>query len=186
MRVATLVCCAWVASSALHAQSHPQTRSGFNISFGFGSGSAGVSCDGCESDRRNSVAGYLRIGGTLKPNLVLAGESSAWTKEEDDARVTISTLNLVAQFYPSVTNGFFLLGGLGAGRVGASVTSGSTTVTSSGNGMGYELGTGYDWRLGTNFSVSPFLTYFGTSGVKIEGDKLNGNVFVIGLGLTWH
>ncbi len=59
-------------------------------------------------------------------------------------------------------------------------------------GFGYQVGLGYDFRLGRNFSLSPFLNYLGSVGsdAKLNGSSLGGdfntNVFQFGLGATFH
>jgi hypothetical protein len=186
MRIPMLVLAGLFTASSLHAQGKPQTREGFTISFGFGGGSAGFSCDACTSDRESGGAGYLRIGGAIRPNLILAGQSSGWVHEENNANLVIATTTFSAQFYPVTASGFYLLGGLGVGTVGTSTTFGSTTTTTSGTGLGIELGTGYDWRVGKNFSLTPFISYFATGGVKIDEEKTDGNAITFGLGFTWH
>ncbi len=65
---------ALILAAPVHAQVHPQTRSGFTISFGVGAGSATFDCDGCDTDQQTARAGYLRIGGTVRPDLIIAGE----------------------------------------------------------------------------------------------------------------
>jgi hypothetical protein len=180
------------ATSAL-AQSRPQTREGFTASFGLGGGSAGVTCDDCESDRETAPSLYLRLGGAYRPNLIIAGEINGWSKEDEDAgvegRITIVTINAVAQWYPQVTSGFFLNGGLGIGSLNVEADiSGLGTLSSKTTGLGYQVGAGYDLRLGTNFSLTPYATFFGTAGGKVESTdaKLDANVIQIGLGLTFH
>ena len=100
-----------LCASVVDAQK-PQTRNGFTISFGLGGGSAGATCDDCSSDRQSAPSGYLRIGGALRQNLILAGEVNAWTKEYGEqgvtADLTITTVNFVAQWYPQPTSGFFV------------------------------------------------------------------------------
>src|ERR1044071_4744187 len=106
-------------------QSKPQTRDGFTISFGFGSGSAGATCSGCDTDRQSAPTAYLRLGGALRPNLILAGEINGWSKTEKEfgaeAEITILTVNAVVQWYPQPTRGFFVSGGVGAGSMAADV-----------------------------------------------------------------
>ena len=64
----------FVGSSALWGQ-HPQVRKGFWIGFGIGYGPAQVSCDGCgSSSREGSFTGHVRLGGTLRPNLLLGAD----------------------------------------------------------------------------------------------------------------
>ncbi len=182
--------------SSLAAQK-PQTRNGFTISFGLGGGSAGATCEGCDSDRQSAPSGYLRIGGAVRQNLILAGEINGWSKEYDEeggtATLTIATVNFVAQWYPQPTNGFFLSAGVGTGSMGIDIkVPGFGTLSDNTTGFGYQVGTGYDIRVGNNFSLTPFATYFATAGGKFDsngfgsGAKVDGNVFHIGLGFTWH
>ena len=175
------------------AQSKPQTRDGFTVSFGLGGGSAGASCDGCDSDRETAPSLYLRLGGALRPGLVLAGEINGWSKTQTESggegTLTIVTINALVQWYPQPTNGFFVSGGVGAGSMGLEVKiPGVAKVSDNTNGLGYQAGVGYDIRLGRNFSLTPYATYFGTAGGKLEssGAKIDGNVFHVGLGFTWH
>ena len=77
-KIGIAVALALLSAAPLSAQSKAQMRQGMAISFGLGSGSAGVSCDGCPTDRRNSTSGYLRIGGALTPSLVVSGETDGW------------------------------------------------------------------------------------------------------------
>jgi hypothetical protein len=176
------------------AASHPQTRDGFAISFGVGAGSAGFSCDGCSSDRGNGGSGYLRIGGAVRPNLVIAGELNGWTKQESGATGTIGYLTAVAQWYPAPASGFYLEGGIGGGSVQIDVTDLTTGTTErlESAGVAFQLGTGYDWRVARNFSLTPYVDFLTTAGgeAKYDGaslnERLDANVFQFGLGFSWH
>lgn len=160
------------------AQGRPQTRQGFFIGFGLGGGSFG--CAGCGS-RETGAAGYLKFGGAVSPRLLIAGESSAWTKEEGGARMSHANVSAIAQFYPSATSGFFLKGGLGVSRLEASVSGGGFSFSEGESGLGMTAGLGYDIRLGANFSLSPY----GSLGWgSFDGGSAN-NV-QLGLGVTWH
>lgn len=160
------------------AAQNPQTRDGFFIGFGFGAGSFG--CEGCEQ-RETGAAGHLTLGGAVSPTLLIGAESSAWTKEEGGARITHANLSAVAQFYPSATNGFFLKGGIGFSRLEASASGGGFSFSAADQGLGLTAGLGYDIRLGTNFSLSPY-------GLFAWGDFDGGsaNHGQLGLGVTWH
>ena len=72
---------------------HPQTREGFWIGFGFGYGTAGLTCDDCGSTtREGSASGYVKLGGTLNKSVLLGGEVDAWTKSESGATVTLGNV----------------------------------------------------------------------------------------------
>jgi hypothetical protein len=182
-----------VLAGSAAAQSHPQVRDGFTISFGFGGGSAGSSCTTCDSNRETAPSAYLRIGGALRPGLILAGETNVWTKTQTElgveATLSIGTVNFLAQWYPQPSNGFFVSGGVGSGIMSLDVkVPGRGTVSDHTNGFGYQVGAGYDLRLARNFSLTPFATYFATAGGKLDstGEKIDANVFHFGLGFTWH
>ena len=188
----TSLALAALAAAPLLGQSKPQTRDGFTVSFGLGAGTAGATCDQCDTDRQTAPSGYLRLGGALRPNLVLAGEVNAWSRTESqpsvDITLTIVTVNALVQWYPQPTGGFFVSAGAGSGAMALEVKLPQGKLSNNTNGFGYQVGTGYDIRLGKNFSLSPFATYFGTAGGKVEGSgaKVDANVFHIGLGFTWH
>jgi hypothetical protein len=54
-------------------------------------------------------------------------------------------------------------------------------VRVSEDGTSALFGLGYDWRVGTNFSVTPFLN--GVAG-SFDGEGANFNQ--LGISLTWH
>ena len=179
-----------IALSALMAAplaaQNAQTREGFAFSFGLGGGSGAITSGGESSDRRGAPSGYLRIGGAYKPNLILSGEMNAWTKSQDGATLTIATVNASAQWYPTPERGLFLNGGLGVGQVRMSIDDPTVgTMSTDGTGLGYQIGTGYDLRVAPNFALTPYVNYIRTAGVKVAGEKINGNAFNFGLGFSW-
>ena len=179
-------------SATLNAQGHPQTRQGFTISFGLGGGSASFNCNGCASSRESAGTGYLRIGGTFRPDLIVAGQTDAWTKTENGATLTAGTADFVVQWYPQVAGGFYLLGGIGFGSVSTSVDTGMGTLTNNKGGVGYNAGAGYDIRLRRNFSLTPYVAFFGVStgsnasSLGAANTRITAHVMAFGLGFTWH
>ena len=190
MRIASVAVAALLAAAPLAAQStsNPQTRQGFTIAFGLGAGSAGISCDGCDDERETGVSGFLRLGGAIRPNLVISGQTRGFRKEEDGVTSTAGFLFAAAQLYPQPATGFYLEGGLGFGTL--TISDAVDELTSGGLAM--TLGTGYDVRVGKNFSLTPFVNFMTTFGAegKVNGisanEKLNTNVLQLGLGFTWH
>ena len=187
-RLAGLVIASALFAGTLEAQGNPQTRQGFGISFGIGAGSAGVDCEVCPDDRETGLSGYLRIGGYLRPNLFLAGESNGWSKTEDGVEGQAGFLSAVAQWYPQPASGLFVKGGLGLATV--SLEDDVDEITST--GLGITVGGGYDFRVGRNFSLSPYINYlrgFGAqanlNGTSTDFDY-NVNLLQFGLGFTWH
>jgi hypothetical protein len=179
-------------AATLHAQGHPQTRKGFTISFGLGGGSASFSCDVCTSDRETAGATYLRIGGAVRPDVIIAGQVDAWTKKQNAATLTAGTVDFIVQWYPAVTGGFFVSGGVGIGSITTTTETFAGTLSNSKSGLGYNAGLGYDIRVKRNFSITPFATYFATSTGSSGslygggGNKMSARVFSFGVGFTWH
>ena len=166
-----------------------QERQGFYASFGIGGGSAGASCDDCgDIGRESSTAMFVNFGGTVRPNLLIGGEINGWAKSENDADWVVSSLMAVAHYYPSVTNGLFISGGLGFTQ--GSIDDGVDELTSS--GVGIQLGGGYDWRVAKSFSLTPYVQYVRAFAAEAKlndtglGEDLNPNFFQVGLGFTWH
>lgn len=175
--IAALAMTCLAAPRAVEAQ-NPQTRDGFWIQFGMGWGSLG--CNDCDS-REGGLSGALSLGGTLSERWLLGGGTNGWTKSQDGARLTVSTVTALVRFYPSLTSGFFLHGGLGYGRVEVSASGSGFSISASENGAGAMLGLGWDIRVGRNLSITPFW-----SGFAMSSDNLDANVGQLGVGLTIH
>lgn len=156
----------------------PQTRKGFWIGFGFGYGSYGISCSGCPSNNESSYTGYIRLGGTLNPHLLLGGETVGWSKSEGGATITAGNVSFNAYYYPKPAGGLFLNGGVGFSRVEASGGGSSSGDT----GPGLSLGAGYDIRVGTNLSVVPNAQW--VYGHPTDG--LSQSFLHFALGVTFH
>ena len=138
--------------------------------------------------RESSTAMFVNFGGTVRPNLLIGGEINGWAKSENDADWVVSSLMAVAHYYPSVTNGLFISGGLGFTQ--GSIDDGVDELTSS--GVGIQLGGGYDWRVAKSFSLTPYVQYVRAFAAEAKlndtglGEDLNPNFFQVGLGFTWH
>jgi len=156
-----------LASSA--SAQKAQTRQGFWIGGGLGYGSLG--CDGC--DRVGAPSGYLKLGGTLRQNILLGVETNGWTKSEFGNRLTMGNVSGAVYWYPMTTNGMFVKAG-----AGYSVLDNGFASTS---GFGLLGGVGYDVRVGRNLSVTPVANWF-----RGSFDGGSANVLQIGLGVTSH
>jgi hypothetical protein len=151
-----------------------QTRQGFWIGGGLGYGSMGISCDGCaDSDRLGGVSGYLKLGATLRPNILLGVETNGWTKSEFGQTVTMGNMSGAAYWYPMSTNGLFVKGGVGYSIVDDGFANES--------GFGLLAGLGYDVRVARNLSITPVANWF-----RGSFDGASANVLQIGLGVTSH
>lgn len=172
-----------IGSTLAWAQ-HPQTRQGFWIGFGFGWGSLGLSCDGCRTDRVGAPSGYLKLGGTVNPHLLLGGESNAWTKDDEGTTVTATNTSFAAYYYPRPAGGLFLKGGVGFATF---QEEGADAAT----GFGLVLGLGYDVRVGRNVSITPVANFnWGSVGDVVSppdiAPDVKQNVSQLAVGVTFH
>ena len=180
-----------LSSSSLWAQG-TQTREGFWIGFGFGYGSLGLSCDGCDGDiaREGGVSAHIRLGGTLNSKLLLGFESNGWVTTVADASKTMISNNMSAAvyYYPFTSNGLFVKGGLGSSYYREDVLG----VGASSTGFGIVTGLGYDFRVGRNVSITPVgtLRFGGGGDMDIPGfgpvSGLAHSVASLDLSFTLH
>jgi len=153
---------------------HAQTRQGFWIGGGMGYGTMGISCDGCpDFDREGSLSGYIKLGGTLRQNILLGVETNGWTKSEGGATLTMGNVSGAAYWYPMATNGLFVKGGVGYSILDDGFANES--------GFGMLAGLGYDVRVGRNLSITPVANWF-----RGGYDGISANVLQLGLGVTSH
>jgi hypothetical protein len=160
-------------ATAAQAQQGPM-RQGFWFSGGLGMGSLGSNGG---TSRETGVSGDVSLGGTLSPRWLLGVGSSGWSKSEQGGRLTVATLDARIRFYPSATGGFFLTGGIGAASIRASVGGLSATD----NGAGAIFGLGYDYRVASNASITPYW-----NGFAMKSDNNDANVGQVGLAITLH
>jgi hypothetical protein len=169
---------ATLALSALpevSAAQNSHTREGFWFNLGLGAGSLG--CSDCDT-RESGLSGGFALGGTVNQHWLLGVFSNAWTKSENGATLTASTLVAGFRYYPSADGGFFLLAGLGLGSVDLSVT-GFGSISESGSGA--LLGLGWDIRVGKTVSLTPF---WNGAGIAFSGG--DANFGQLGVGFTIH
>lgn len=171
------------------AEQQPQIRQGFGISFGLGGGSAAVDCSICTGDRETGSSGYLRLGGYVRPDLFVAFETNGYTKSANGVDTAGGFYSAALQWYPNEEKGFYVKGNLGvAGVIEEDDFGDEFTVAAVGLG----IGTGYDYRLGKNFSLTPYanLIFTAKNEIKFNGSstgyKASFNLVQIGLGFTWH
>lgn len=176
-----------LVAAPLSAQ-RPQTRQGFWIGFGVGYGPANITCRDCgDTDARSNFTSFLRLGGTLNPQVLLGGDLSGWSRTENGVTASFGTATASVHYYPRAAGGFFVSGGAG---FSAYRVAGDLELT--GAGVGLAAGVGYDVRVGTKISLTPIAEFiFGSvgdldfNGTTIDAE-LKASVFHIALGVTFH
>ena len=196
----TIAALALLAPVAIQAQGRASARAaapsndraGYSVSLGLGGGSNGISCVGCATTRENGASGYLRVGKGFTPSLMMGLELNGWNKTENNVEGRTGMLSAIAQWYPSMTNGFFLKSGLGMGRTSINDRSVTPNDKLQATGFGYQAGMGYDMSIARRWSITPYVNYLATAGAKAQlngvstNEKFDANYVQYGLGLSWH
>lgn len=174
------------------AETPPQSREGVHFSIGLGTGSASVSCRGCQTnfldDRLAGVSGVMQLGGFLNPQLALTGEIMGWMKNDDPIFRRVASWGITLLGYPDPNTGFFVKGSFG----GLRAIGENDLVRVKSDAWMATTGIGYDIPVGDGVYATLYANYvraFGT-GTEINGILTDvaatPNLLQIGVGLTVH
>ncbi len=137
------------------------------------------------------MSGYLTLGATVVPRLLVGVEANGWRKNIQGTTVTAVNASVVSYLYLKATSGFFFKGGFGISwyREDPALKDPSDTVSTT--GFGITAGLGYDLRVGDNISLTPVGNFvFGSLGNLRLRRQLIPNVqstlLQLGLGVTFH
>ncbi len=165
---------------------------GLWMGLGVGAGSSMVSCAICRQERRGGPSGYMRIGATVQPSLLVGAEGTVWVHAGEELDQYLGALTLAAYLYPRPGSGFFVKGGLSGLRYAATEDGAARDEQASATTVGVNLGVGYEFPVRPGYSVVPFLNLVASSfgslsqgGETLAGD-LNVTLIQFGLGLTGH
>lgn len=190
---------AWVARAAIiivvcatsaRAQLLTGPRWGLVGAIGGGVGAGNLSCASCVDASGGGAAGFGRIGGAYRSDLIVAAQIDWWSTTTraafQSAELTLWSTNVVLQWFPSTTRRWFVTSGLGVGFVDIWTSAGNANLNA--RGLSYQLGGGYEVPLGLHVSLTPYASYFATPGGKISDsqERLSGAVGQLGVGLGWR
>ena len=173
----------------LMAQSSPSVAAGhhgFHMALGQSVSSNGITCEGgCTNlGPKFDRGALLQFGAAIRPNLVLSGEANG-------AR-HYGWYSAVLQYYPQVSKGFFMKGGVGLAYLEAETAS--RQAISSFN-VGAVAGLGYDLHVKRGFWVTPYVDAMYApkadaaltgSGVLNRVYRLGGDLINAGLAVSYH
>lgn len=172
------------------------SRKGFWMGAGLGTGAGSMHCGICEHEREQGTSGYLRAGTTINRKLLLGVEASGWQRTGDTGKRRLVSLTGGFWWYPNERHGYYLHGGAGLSQWRASQDNDAVTSKA----VALVAGVGYEVRVNPELSIVPFLNALGSSSgalwlenkdaVSFERRKLPSGghalLFQIGLGITRH
>lgn len=179
-----------VSASSLSAQVKSKAaplRQGFAGAVGAASSSVDIDCDGCERTATGGVAGFLRVGAHVNPQLFLGVEGVASTHDENELYEDVTYLLGVVQWYPTRTSNLFVKGSLGF----ASYTGDDLSDVIEISAPAFGIGLGYDLGAIRGLALTPYVNYLATTEgpVKFNGTELDfkasTSLLQVGLALTW-
>ena len=181
-----------IGALALGVTAHPlagqsSLNQGFWYGAGLGVGFAKTACTICVSDRHSSYSAYFRLGTTVTPNFLLGAEANGWMRDDGGIDRAMGSLSAIALWYPN-RGSLFVKGGLGI--IADRLDDDDDALTS--RALAIQLGMGYEFRIGRNSSLVPFVTAIGsTHGARnFNGNRIAGDATLsflqVGLGMTWH
>jgi hypothetical protein len=171
-------------------------RQGFWIGFGVGEGSARIDCTYfCGSGRADGASGYLRMGSTLSPHVLVGGEINVWTPSGDITSRVIGLASLVVLWYPSRTGALYLKFGFGRMRYRSYAQVADATSLMA-DAPGAMFGIGYEVRVRSRVSLVPWIDVLASSRVRLDYNlgfigpppappDVRINLVQAGLGVTW-
>jgi hypothetical protein len=160
-------------------------RTGLWLSAGIGGGAEAFDArDGLGwSDDRGGAIGYIKVGGTVSPSLRVGAEFNAWTSRYQSQGYdrSLSSVMLIAQWYPAARGDFWLRGGVGLARAEIEPFPNAGQPSFRSDGLATAIGLGYDFRLARNVALVPTIDLAG-----YRYDDIDDRVLSFGLGITIH
>jgi Outer membrane protein beta-barrel domain len=126
----------------------------------------------------------LSGGVVVTPQLLVGGELSGWLIRAGelygpDEGAGVMQVFAMARIYPSKMSAFHVR--LGAGLVDNWERTYDYSYDTG--GLGWEIGVGYDMKVGRRFYLTPFIAYYGG---KIGNMNMDQGALTGGLGFVWR
>lgn len=163
-------------------------RHGFWFGGGVGMGSARLSCSICRGGRDGGLSGYLRLGATVTPQLLIGGETTIWYHTENAVDYLLGSVQAVVYLYPVKRSGFYLKSGFGLAQYSAK----DSTDKLSSQALAAQIGVGYEVAVGSSMSIVPYANLLATSAADLRFNSTvsslsaKTSLLQIGLGITLH
>lgn len=160
---------------------------GFFFGVGLGPGWAKYGGDASDGTTEIGFSGNLRLGGHLKPNLLLGGETNGWYKSSDGVNYSWGSIMGTIAVYPAKSAAFYLKGG--AGYMLTSVSDDFDDIQSS--HFGLQFGAGYDLKVGSGSALTIYANWVqGLSGAlkldDVEIGDVSPRIIQVGLGFSLY
>ena len=143
---------------------------GFYFGVGLGIGWAKYNGDATDGTTESGLSGTLRLGGHVKPNWLIGGETNGWYKSQDGVTYAWGSVMATTYWYPGKSLPLYVKGGLGY----MYTTANDDFDDISSNHFAFQLGTGYDLKIAKGSAITFYANWIkGFSGsLKFDGDAI--------------
>jgi hypothetical protein len=161
---------------------------GFWFGGGVGMGSARLSCSICRAGRDGGLSGYLRLGATVTPQLLLGGETTVWYHTAASVDYLLGSIQAVMYLYPLKKSGFYLKTGFGLAQYSAKDDQDKVSTQA----LAGQIGVGYEVAINSGISLVPYANFLGSSGADLKFNSTvsslsaNTSLIQVGVGVTLH
>jgi hypothetical protein len=154
---ALIVILAWVGAPST---ANAQQRQKWWIGGGVGAGAINSSSDNVREDHAGGIV-YVNLGGWVNPQwqlgIDLVGALDVGQVEDLDEPVSLEFAVVTVAYYPSLSAGFHIKGGVGASFATMKIIDefGTSATADMGTDALFMAGAGWDVRLGRRFWLTP-------------------------------
>lgn len=163
-------------------------RHGFWFGGGVGMGSARLSCSICQGGRDGGLSGYLRLGATVSPQVLIGGETTVWYHSEAAVDYLLGSVQAVLYLYPVKRSGFYLKTGFGLAQYSAKDAQDEVSTQA----LAGQIGVGYELAINSGLSIVPYANFLGSTGADLKFNSTvsslsaNTSLIQLGVGITLH
>ena len=163
-------------------------RHGVWFGGGVGMGSARLSCSICRGGRDGGLSGYLRLGATVSPQVLIGGETTIWYHSEAAVDYLLGSVQAVLYIYPAKKSGFYLKTGFGMAQYSAKDSQDKVSTQA----LAGQIGVGYEVAINSGLSIVPYANFLGSSGADLKFNSTvsslsaNTSLIQVGVGITLH
>ena len=159
------------------------SRHGFTIGLGAGGGILNIRGGGT-NNTKGSFLGDIKIGYGLNDTMLILYNGSYQYTKINGVSLSVYTVPVALQWF--VYNDWYIRPGVGITWASASVTAGGVTLTANTSAsLGLDFATGYEFRMGKSFALSPEAVYH-YSHLRAAGANGHINSFGAQVSALWY
>ncbi|NIN11526.1 MAG: outer membrane beta-barrel protein [Gemmatimonadales bacterium] len=178
-----------LAACTVPLAAQAEQRRGFWVGAGLGGGAAGIDIPAVGDVGKLGLSGYVNIGGTVRPAVLLGVEGIGWLRSDPDTTRQLGMLSAVVSLYPLADKDFFFVkAGFGAAFYAENASQDAFRAY----GFAFHAGVGGDYRLSEKILLGLLVQYVRSPNQEVKRNrqilfgKLDFEMIQFSLGVRWH